>query len=223
MDVKTLVAKSKAGDVAAFEELIAAHQQKIYNLAYRLTGNYHDANDLAQEAIIRIYKALPNYREDAAFYSWAYSIVTNLYRDFLRKNSRKKEDSLDAPVQLSDDTVERQIESAEQNPEDIYAQKEGQIYLQNLILKLPLEYREIIVYREILGYSYQEIADLFGIALGTVKSRINRARKLLQEKIKQEQYLTWGKLENSPKNERIDKNNQEQSRPEKRLIKRKEG
>ena len=223
MDVKALVAKSKAGDIAAFEELIAAHQQKIYHLAYRLTGNYHDANDLAQEAIIRIYKALPNYRGDAAFYSWAYSIVTNLYRDLFRKNGRRKEDSLDAPMQLAEDTVERQIESVGQNPEEIYIQKEKNDMLQGFILQLPLEYREVIVYREILGYSYQEIADLSGMALGTVKSRISRARKLLQEKIQQEQPYIWEKMVNKTKNDQMNADSGEQSLQKQRLTKRKEG
>ena len=80
-----LVSRSQAGDIDAFEELIAKYQSKIFNIAYRLAGNPHDASDLAQEALIKIYRSIGRFRGEAAFSTWAYHIMTNVYRDYLRK------------------------------------------------------------------------------------------------------------------------------------------
>ena len=187
-----LVALSQQGDIYAFEELIANHKSKIYNTAYRLTGNHHDASDLAQEAIIKVYKSIGGFRGDASFGTWVYHIVTNVYRDHLRKISRLQEDYLDAPLLVKENTLNRQVADNSQNPAQLYENIELGEYLQQVINALPEEYRLVIVLREQLGYSYEEIAGKLEISLGTVKSRLNRASKYLQQRILAERELNQG-------------------------------
>jgi len=185
-----LVSKSQAGDIAAFEELIAKYQSKIYNIAYRLSGNPHDASDLAQEALIKIYRSIGSFRGEAAFSTWAYHIMTNVYRDHLRKKSRRAEDFLDNPIDTGESEMTREVADSTYDPEILYENSELGQYLQSLINGMHDEYKIVIILREQMGYSYEEIAQQLDLPLGTVKSRINRARQYLQKKIKEdrEQY-----------------------------------
>ncbi|MCR6546292.1 RNA polymerase sigma factor [Dehalobacterium formicoaceticum] len=181
--VEELVRRSQQGDIAAFEELISQHQQKTYNIAYRLMGNHHDAGDLAQEALIKVYKSIGSFRYDSSFSTWVYHIVTNVCRDELRKRSRHQVSYLDEPVSLYDGEVHKEVADDTFNPEDAYERKESAEYIQGLINTLNPEYRMVIILREMLGLSYEEIAQELDITLGTVKSRLNRARKYLKERI----------------------------------------
>ena len=182
---KELITKSQDGDVAAFEALIAAYQKQIYNIAYRLIGNYHDASDMTQETIIKIYRSIRGYRGDAAFSTWIYRITVNTCRDELSKRQRKKENLCDG----EEGEVFNGLVDYSSIPENIIEQERVKQYLEDLILSLSSEYRIVIVLREISGFSYQEIADYLNISIGTVKSRINRARRCLQQKIKEEAEL----------------------------------
>ena len=176
---KILIERSQNGDVKAFEELISGHEKRIYNIAYRLTGNYHDASDMAQETIIKIYKSISKYRGDAAFTTWIYRITVNTCMDELNRRKRKKESFYD----IEEGEVFNEIADYSMNPENIIEQERIKQYLENLILALNPEYRIVMVLREHSGFSYQEIADYLNISIGTVKSRINRARIALQRKI----------------------------------------
>ncbi|MCL1873526.1 MAG: sigma-70 family RNA polymerase sigma factor [Clostridiales bacterium] len=179
-----LIQRAKQGNIEAFEELIGKYQQKIYNTAYRMVGNYHDALDISQEAIIRIYKSLGGFRGEAAFSTWIYHITANACRDELRRKYRHFEGSLDEWI--SDDegnAVPREVADLSHSPEKALDEQEVALYLQTLINQLNPEYRMAMVMREQMNYSYQEIADILQISIGTVKSRISRARKILQEKI----------------------------------------
>ncbi|HHT63268.1 MAG: RNA polymerase sigma factor [Bacillota bacterium] len=178
-----LVRKSQKGDIAAFEQLISKYQQKIYNIAYRLMGNPHDAGDLAQEALIKVYKSIGSFRLDASFSTWVYHIVTNVCRDELRKRSRQQVSSLDEPLNLRDGEVNREVADFTNCPDYAYEQKESEEYIQKLINSLNPDYRMVIVLREIMGFSYDEIAQELNITLGTVKSRLNRARRYLKDMI----------------------------------------
>jgi RNA polymerase sigma-70 factor (ECF subfamily) len=178
-----LVRKSQKGDIAAFEQLISKYQQKIYNSAYRLMGNPHDAGDLAQEALIKVYKSIGSFRLDASFSTWVYHIVTNVCRDELRKRSRQQVSSLDEPLNLRDGEVNREVADFTNCPDYAYEQKESEEYIQKLINSLNPDYRMVIVLREIMGFSYDEIAQELNITLGTVKSRLNRARRYLKDMI----------------------------------------
>ncbi len=182
-DEKTLITKSQKGDLSAFEELIAAYQQKIYNLVFRYIGNYHDASDMTQEVIIRIYKALPGFRGEASFSTWMYHIVSNVCYDELRRRSKHPQNSLHEDIITESGEIIRDLADASPSLESAYEEKETSEYMQELISRLPDEYRWAILLREMSGFSYLEIAQQLHISIGTVKSRINRARKYLQKQI----------------------------------------
>lgn len=191
-----LVKRSQNGDLEAFEELIAPYQQKIYNLAYRLLGNYHDASDAAQEVMLKLYRSLGGFRGEAAFSTWLYRVTINACNDYLLKLSRRKENSLDELIQTDKGELAKDIPDYGAIPENNYLDQELAQFLQGLIMSLPEEYRIVMVLREIEGLSYLEIQDYLSISLGTVKSRINRARRLLRKKILQntEQYPEFLRL-----------------------------
>jgi RNA polymerase sigma-70 factor (ECF subfamily) len=178
-----LVERAKRGDVEAFEQLISQYERKVYNLAYRLTGSHEDASDVAQEAFIRAYSSLPEFRGDSSFATWLFRIANNACLDELRKRKRQRVTSLDEPLSTSDGEMDRQIALADEadSPEHALERVEIQRAVQESINALDEEYRIAIVMRDIQGYSYNEIADALGINLGTVKSRINRARSALKE------------------------------------------
>ena len=191
-----LIKRSQKGDIDAFEQLIAGYQQKIFNIAYRYIGNYHDAADISQEIILKIYRSLPRFRGDASFSTWVYRISINACHDYAAKCRDQRQKSLDSFVQTLDGDLSLEIADLSSMPENNYISKEKCAYLQKLIIGLPEEYRVIIILREIEGLSYTEIEDCLKLPLGTVKSRINRAREALRKKIVQsaEQYPEFSRL-----------------------------
>lgn len=191
-----LVRRSKNNDLQAFEELICRYERKIYNIAYRMMGNYEDANDIAQEAFLRAFRALDGFRGDASFSTWLCRIVTNLCRDELRKRYRFSVESLDEEICLSEGEVKKQIPSSNPGPEEIYERQELQQGLQDLLMTLSPEFRLAIVLRDIQGLTYQEIAEQMECSMGTVKSRISRGRNYLKEKLlaQQEQNSSFERL-----------------------------
>lgn len=182
LEEQALLARAQAGDVQAFERLVAAYERKVYNLAYRLTGNHDDASDVAQEALIKVYTSLGDFRGDSSFSTWLYRVVSNACLDELRRRKRQRATSLDAPVATDDGGLARQLPASGDGPEEALARKELQATVQMAIQALDEEHRVVIILRDIQGHSYQEIADYLGLSLGTVKSRLNRARAALQKK-----------------------------------------
>ena len=178
-----LVARSRDGDINAFEELVCCCERKIYTLTYRLMGNHEDANDLAQEAFLRAYTAIKNFRGEASFLTWMCRIATNVCRDELRKKYRVSTESLDERITLEDGEVSKQFASGDPGPAEIYESKELQEKIQELINTLSPEFRLALVLRDIQGFSYEEIAQELECSLGTVKSRINRARNYLKDRL----------------------------------------
>lgn len=178
-----LVARSKNGDIKAFEELVCRYERKIYTLAYRMMGNYDDANDLAQEAFLRAFQAIGGFREEASFLTWLSRIVTNVCRDELRKRYRISVESLDQEICLGDIEIKKQIPASEPGPDEIYEKIELQQELQEIIATLSPEFRLALVLRDIQGFTYEEIAEQLECSLGTVKSRISRARNYMKEKL----------------------------------------
>lgn len=183
---EALVARSKNGDIDAFEELVSCYERKIYNVAYRLMGNHEDANDLAQEAFLRAFQSISNFRGEASFLTWMCRIVTNLCRDELRKKYRTQIESLDGEITLGEGEVKKQVASSEPGPAELYEKKELREKIQELINTLSPEFRLALVLRDIQGFTYEEIAEQLECSLGTVKSRINRARKYLKDKLVQD-------------------------------------
>ncbi len=144
-----LLRLSREGDMYAFEELVGRYEKKVYSIACRFMGSVEDAADMAQESFLRLYRSLDKYRGEASFSTWLYHIVSNICRDELRKRGR-----ISAAV-LDDGTL---LESAGANLEALVLEREEQQYLNSLILRLPDDYRVVVVMREIMGFSYEEIA-----------------------------------------------------------------
>jgi RNA polymerase sigma-70 factor (ECF subfamily) len=177
---QSLLEKAKAGDVAAFEELIEAYQKKVFNLALRMIGNADDAADLAQEAFIRIYKAISGFKEQSSFSTWVYRITTNVCLDEIRKRKNRKVISLDEEIHMDDSEMKRQVASDAPRPDETAEREELRRIVNDAINSLPDEQRTAITLRDLHGMSYEEIARILDCPDGTVKSRINRARQALK-------------------------------------------
>ncbi len=177
---KGLLERAKAGDIAAFEQLIESYQKKIFNIALRMLGNYDDAGDLSQEVLIRIYKSIGSFKEQSSFSTWIYRITTNVCLDEIRKRKNRKIISLDEEIRLEDGEMKRQIESEEPSPEETAEAKDLKKIVNDAIGKLSEEHRIVIVLRDLQGLSYEEIAEVLKCPEGTVKSRINRGRQALK-------------------------------------------
>ncbi len=190
MTEKELVRQSKAGNLDCFEELICAHQQKVYNIALRMLGNEQDAFDVSQEVFIKVYKNLNGFQENASFSTWVYRIATNTCLDFLRKaKERKKDISMDAQIAFDDGEASFQLEDTSADIEEAILRKERMQVLYRAIDQLRDEHKKMIVLRELQGMSYQEIAEITGMNLGTVKSKMNRARLALKNALEKHREL----------------------------------
>ena len=154
----------------------------IERLLYHLAPDWSDRADLTQEVWIRVYRHLNRLQDPARFKGWLSRIATNLFYDELRKRKRFRSPlSLDAPRQLDDGQVDWELPATDPSPVDTLMTQEFYGQLQKAIAVLPEAFRTTIVLREIQGLSYEEIADMTGVSLGTVKSRIARARHRLQD------------------------------------------
>ncbi len=168
-------------DRAAFAELLRRYQSHLNRLFYHLAPDWEERADLAQEVWIRVYRNINRLHEPAKFRGWLSRIATNLFYDELRKRKRIAEPiSLDAPRHLKDGQVSWELPSDAPSPNDDLATQEFYEHLKLAIAKLPETFRTTIVLREIEGLAYEEIAEITGVSLGTVKSRIARARLKLQ-------------------------------------------
>ena len=173
-----IVHRVQRGDVNAFEELVAAYEKNVYNLALRMVGNPQDAEDMAQEAFIKAYHSLDGFRGDSRFSVWLYRIVSNVCLDFLRKQSRRPAFSLSMEDDDGED-VQLDVPDVSLSPETLLEKKLTREAVRRGLAQLPEDARQILLLREIQGMSYEEIADTLDLEAGTVKSRIFRARKKL--------------------------------------------
>ncbi|HOJ11975.1 MAG TPA: sigma-70 family RNA polymerase sigma factor [Clostridiales bacterium] len=190
---KVLIEKSQNGDIEAFEKLIEAYQRKVFNIALGMFGNYEDASDMAQEVFIRIFKSIKSFKGQSLFSTWLYRITTNVCLDELRKRKNKNVISIDEEIHLDDgEGVVRQIIDESPSPDVIAEKKELKKVVNDAILELSAEHKEVIILRDIQGFSYDEIAEIIKCPQGTVKSRINRARNILKEILKNKKEL-WDK------------------------------
>lgn len=166
---------------AVFAELIRRYQSHVEKLLYHLAPDWTDRADLAQEVWIRVYRNVRRLQEPAKFRGWLSRITTNLFYDELRKRKRNNSAiSLDAPRSLEDGEMDWEIASGDPGPAEELATQEFYDQLREAIADLPEVFRTTIVLREIEGMAYEEIAEITGVSLGTVKSRIARARQRLQ-------------------------------------------
>jgi RNA polymerase sigma-70 factor (ECF subfamily) len=189
---KALIERCRAGDLPAFDELVGVHQERVFNLCYWMLGNREDAADAAQEVFVRAYRSLGNFRGESAFGTWLHRIAVNASLDSLQRRKRLPLPYSDLDPQRDDaDTEELTTRHAEpgeaQNshgdPAQLSAQRERLRLVREALAALPEHYRLALVLFDIEGYSYEEVAQSLQLPLGTVKSRINRARRALRERL----------------------------------------
>ncbi|MFZ5633557.1 MAG: sigma-70 family RNA polymerase sigma factor [Bacillota bacterium] len=186
-DDDKLVKRSRDGDRDAFEELVKRYESKVYTVAYRFMGNHADASDLAQEVFIRVYQALPSFRGESSFATWLYRITANACRDEIRKQQRHKNLSLEDV--MSQTGGNPSLAATGPSPEESLERCEIHDLVQRQLNGLSGDHRLILVMREIQGMSYEEIASSLDCTLGTVKSRLNRARRALKQKVLEQREL----------------------------------
>jgi RNA polymerase sigma-70 factor (ECF subfamily) len=184
VDDDTLVSQAQAGDRQAFNRLVGRHQTLMYNIAYRVMGDSDKAADATQDAFLSAYKKLDQYK-GGNFRAWLGRIVRNQCYDLLRYEKRRPAASLDALLLKPDDPPPALNRKSPERPDQVALGHEVSDWLQQVILQLRVDQRMTLVMADVHGYSYEEIAQVTGVELGTVKSRLSRARrkvrKLLQE------------------------------------------
>ena len=180
-DESALVAQAKAGDQNAFAELVNRYERKIYRLAKNITRNDEDAEDVLQDAFLKAYTHLDNFKGDSKFYTWIVRIAVNEALMRLRKRKTDRSVPLDEPVELGEETVQREIAVWEDNPEQQYSQEEWRRILDEAVESLKPDFRTVFVLRDIEELSTEETAETLGISVPAVKSRLLRARLALRE------------------------------------------
>ncbi len=179
-----LVTRCQQGDNLAFDELVTRYRGRVYAMIYNMVKSEADAWDLAQEAFIKAWKALPRFEGRSSFYTWLYRIVHNVTYDWMRKRKIQAEGEFDETVQRSIDPRAQTAPKAIPRPDDKLGHSEIRDRIEDAIAKLSPEHREVILLKEIDGRQYNEIADMVGISIGTVMSRLFYARKKLQSLLK---------------------------------------
>lgn len=182
-----LIKAAAKGDQSAFSELVTAYERLVYNTAKSKVLSHEDAMDVSQEVFIKIWRSLPNWRGECKFATWIYKVCVNASLDFLRRapeeteslSGRPDEDGEERPLEIADESVSA-------SPESSLEQNETTMAVRRAIAKLPDDQRQIVVLRDIDGYTYEEIAEMLSLGLGTVKSRINRARVRLKALLEDE-------------------------------------
>lgn len=185
-----IVRRAAGGDMAAFEQLVLAYQKPVYNLTLRLVGNPDDAFDMTQEAFIRAWRKLDAVRADEAFASWLYRLTYNVCLDFLRSSKRHKTVSL--TVNDAENDTQLDIPDPAPDPEASLILAADRTAVAQAMNRLDMEHRQILTLRIINDLSYQQIAEILGVAEGTVKSRLSRARQSLRKKLLQTGNLPSG-------------------------------
>lgn len=182
MDDSGVVTAFLGGEERAFEELVVRYQTRLLNFIYRTVGDRERAEDLVQEVFIRVYRHLHRFDRSKKFSTWAYTIASNLAKNELRNRSRnplvlfqtvkKNWQDEDRPLEFEDSST---------RPDDMYRKRHLRQVVEESVAKLPEHHRDVFVLRELEGKSYEEIAEITGCNLGTVKSRLNRARNSFAE------------------------------------------
>ncbi|OIU73039.1 RNA polymerase sigma factor SigW [Rossellomorea aquimaris] len=181
--VKKRIKQVLKGDQSAFAELVELYKDKVFQICFRMLGNRHEAEDIAQEAFIRAYVNIETFNQNRKFSTWLFRIATNLCIDRIRK--KKPDYYLDAEVAGTDGlTMYSQVAADVQMPEDEVENMELQETIQKEISKLPEKYRSVIVLKYIEELPLQEISEILDMPLGTVKTRVHRGREALRKQLK---------------------------------------
>lgn len=197
----TLVERAQAGQHQAFRDLVEAHADRIFSYLHHLLGDREEAEDLAQETFVRAWQSLERFRGGAAFSTWLYRIATNLAIDAVRRRRRRgPTESLDAPVETEDGEIRRQVVGRVAGPDEELAREELQRAVWASVRELPPKLQPVVVLYDFQQLSYEDIARVLRIPLGTVKSRLFHARqqlkRILATKLPIEEYL--GRVDSTP-------------------------
>lgn len=177
----------QAGDKAVFDTLVLRYQDRVFRTCLRLLGNHEDANDCAQETFVKVYRSLNRFRLEAKFSTWLYTIAVNICKNWLTSaehRRKKKMIYIDNPIETEEGSLRLEIPDTTQLPVAELAEKETSAQIQAAISSLPEDFKQIVVLRDIEGLSYEDISKVTGYNLGTVKSKLSRARQKLREKLK---------------------------------------
>ena len=180
-DDEVLIRKAQQGDRSAFDLLVSKHEKRAYQYAFRLTSNQDDASDIVADAFVRVYNALQNFKGNSAFTTWLFRILTNCYLDQRKKEKNKQHLSLEGIMQTETGEMERQIEDESDGPEEKLERNAREESIRNAIRQLPDYQQAMLVMYHVENLSYEEMAESLDLPLGTVKSRLNRARLSLRE------------------------------------------
>ena len=175
---RDLVASAISGLEGSFEELVRRYQRPISAYVYRMVGDYESALDLTQEIFIKVYNSLRRYRSEFKFSTWIYKIAHNSAVDHLRRTATREQSLMIGPEA---DPFERPIESNRPSPEQESERKERRIEIESVVRTLPATYRELITLRHSQDLTYEEIVEVTGLPLGTVKNRLFRAREMMRQ------------------------------------------
>lgn len=179
LDDKELIQQVRSGDNRAFDQLVLQYQQEVFAVAFRMLGEWEDAKEVAQDTFIRAYRAIGTFRHDAKFSTWVIAITLNLCRNRRRWWARRKRfivTSLDAPRDTEEGSQIQEVADPAPGPAMEIERREKREYLLKTLQMLSEPFRNVVVLRDLQGYSYEEIARMLGVRVGTVKSRLNRAR-----------------------------------------------
>lgn len=171
-DQEHIIARARRGDADAFEQLVAAYRNQVFRLALRMCGNEADADEVAQEAFLSAWKGLPNFRGESRFSTWLYQLTTHAAIDLMRREKRQA-----AAEDIDEITAADDGPSPQQQVERTETQRE----IRSALMQLPEEYRQVLLLRFMQELSYEEIGRALKLPVGTVKSRLNRAKAQLKD------------------------------------------
>lgn len=180
---RALIERCRQHDLEAFDELVRLYERRIFNFALRLSGNHHDAEDITVETFIRVFNAIANFRGDATFSTWLFRIAHNVFLDMRKKERAHPHTSLQDVLELDESEVTRQVEDPAPLPERVAEDAELSQILRRAIDELPDYQKTMVLLYHTQNKSYEEIAEIMHLPIGTVKSRLNRARIALKSKL----------------------------------------
>lgn len=184
---RKLIQRCQKGDRKAFEELVIKYQKRALNLAYRLLENYEDAQDVTQNAFVKAFRSIKKFKGESSFYTWLYRIIIDFcYRKFRSKayRKRRKTVSLDRPIPTEEGEIFLSVAAKEKTPREILIDKERKETIHKAINSLKEKYRLPTILHDMEGLSYEELSVVLNCSLGTVRSRLHRARLILREKLR---------------------------------------
>jgi RNA polymerase sigma-70 factor (ECF subfamily) len=184
-DAQLVRAFKKSHDIASFDALVIKYKNRVFNICFRFLGEREEANDCAQETFLKVYRALSGFREEAAFSTWLYRIAMNTCKNRISSREyRRKRMTVNPGGSENGEDRGFEIEDTRNSPVLLFERSEKARIVREAIASLDARHRAVVILRDIEGFSYEEIARIEGLNVGTVKSRIARAREALKEKLK---------------------------------------